>query len=1163
MQKTNHNNTQRPTLWPQILIAALTLAAVAAILLLSRQTYRETRELAVEQFNQQQLILARSAAAGIESYYQELSQALVSLAKQPSIQQMAPECLQCMQHTYWGFPPRTSIRLLDKDGVLRYIYPFEGWRGELIGKDYSQEAYFQDARNIGNISISGLTINEQGDARIRIAVPVYLTHGEETLTIGDETGVIITTLDPGKSESGSFQWILVGSFELKVIDQSFVSHIVSGQTGYAWLLNEGGIYLAHHEQEFVGLEASEVRAVLNPDISYEGIEQIQRRMLAGEEGTGRYISGWHRGQVGEVEKLVAYTPVHVNGHIWSVAVCAPVSEVAAIVRTAHLAELYTQSFIIVTLIAVGVYLLIISRRWSQSLEREVEKRTGQLRESEERFRTIFENTVIGLYRTTPDGRILMSNPAMVRMLGYSSFKEFSQRNLEKDGFESGYSRSIFQQRIESQGQIIGLESAWTRHDGSTLFVRESAQAIRDEAGNILYYEGTAEDITERKQAEQTLLESEERYRTTFEATGTAVVIIEEDTSISLANAEFLELSGYSKDEVEGKKNWTEFVAQEDLERMKENHRLRRTAEKAAPRNYEFRFIDRWGNAKDAFLTIAMIPGTQKSVASLLDITERVQAEDDLQRRHSELALLNRVITTASTTLEPNAVLETTCRELALAFDLPQAAAALLNEARTATVVVAEYLEGGRPSALDIVIPVEGNPTMQYILEHRVPVAVVDAKHDPRMVAIHDVMRQRGTVSMLILPLMVRDKVVGTLGLDAVERREFSSEEIDLAASAAAAAAQALENARLFSQANRWLKHLEALHTIDQTILASMDLNMIGEVIIKQAQKQLGVDAVDILVFDPALQSLHCAARRGFKSQALAFANLRLGSGLAGKAVLARKVLSIPDLEKEIKESEYAPELRTEGFMAYWGVPLIAKGKIQGVLELFHRTPLEPDDEWFKFMSTLAGQAAIAIDNANLFENLQKKNMELNLAYDTTLEGWAHALELHDIETEGHSRRVTEMTLRLAKDMGIDRQVMIHIRRGALLHDIGKMGIPDSILNKPGPLTDEEWEVMCKHPAYSYEMLSSIPFLRPAIDIPYSHHEKWDGSGYPLGLRGDSIPLPARIFAIIDVWDALNSDRPYRKAWPEDKVLDYIREQSGIHFDPQVVEAFLVMISKTR
>lgn len=188
--------------------------------------------------------------------------------------------------------------------------------------------------------------------------------------------------------------------------------------------------------------------------------------------------------------------------------------------------------------------------------------------------------------------------------------------------------------------------------------------------------------------------------------------------------------------------------------------------------------------------------------------------------------------------------------------------------------------------------------------------------------------------------------------------------------------------------------------------------------------------------------------------------------------------------------------------------------------------------------------------------MQRSNIELALAYDNTLEGWARALELRDMETEGHSQRVTEMTLRLARAMGTSDDEIIQIRRGALLHDIGKMGIPDSILLKPGKLTEEEWQIMYQHPVYAYEMLSTISFLRPALDIPYCHHEKWDGTGYPRELKGDQIPLPARIFAVVDVWDALNSDRPYRKAWPREKILPYLREQTGKHFDAKVVEEFL-------
>jgi len=210
--------------------------------------------------------------------------------------------------------------------------------------------------------------------------------------------------------------------------------------------------------------------------------------------------------------------------------------------------------------------------------------------------------------------------------------------------------------------------------------------------------------------------------------------------------------------------------------------------------------------------------------------------------------------------------------------------------------------------------------------------------------------------------------------------------------------------------------------------------------------------------------------------------------------------------------------------------------------------------------SLAGQASIAIDNNRLFHRLLRSNQDLMLAYDTTIEGWSHALDLRDKETEGHTQRVTELTMRLAQAAGIAEAELVHVRRGALLHDIGKMGVPDHILLKPGKLTDEEWVAMRKHPVFAYELLSPIAYLKPALDIPYCHHEKWDGSGYPRGLKGEQIPLAARLFAIVDVWDALRSDRPYRQSWSKEKVIEHIKSLSGTHFDPKAVELFLDMMS---
>ena len=254
-------------------------------------------------------------------------------------------------------------------------------------------------------------------------------------------------------------------------------------------------------------------------------------------------------------------------------------------------------------------------------------------------------------------------------------------------------------------------------------------------------------------------------------------------------------------------------------------------------------------------------------------------------------------------------------------------------------------------------------------------------------------------------------------------------------------------------------------------------------------------------------------------------------------------------------------LEGENFTDYYGVPLIAKGEVKGLLEVFHRAHMEVDQEWVDFLEALAGQAGLAIDNATLFQNLQRSNLELGMAYETTLEGWSAALDLRDKETEGHTLRVTNLTLQLAEHMGLKDKDLVQIRRGALLHDIGKMGVPDRILLKPDNLTNEEWEIMRRHPVYAYELLSRIEYLRPALGIPYCHHEKWDGTGYPRGLAGEEIPLEARVFSVVDVYDALVSDRPYRPAWTKERALEYIQSLSGVDFDPRVVDGFLELLAQ--
>jgi HD-GYP domain-containing protein (c-di-GMP phosphodiesterase class II) len=354
---------------------------------------------------------------------------------------------------------------------------------------------------------------------------------------------------------------------------------------------------------------------------------------------------------------------------------------------------------------------------------------------------------------------------------------------------------------------------------------------------------------------------------------------------------------------------------------------------------------------------------------------------------------------------------------------------------------------------------------------------------------------------------------------------------------------------------RQVRRFQALRAIDAAISAGPDLQFTLGILLEQIMAQLNVDAADILLHKIGTTLLEIGARRGFRVETSPGTTMPMRAGFAGKAVLARKTVHLSDLSLEHIAGDQMHPLEAEAFKVYYGIPLIAKGQLKGVLEVFLRSPRSIDPEHLEFLEALAGQAAIALDNSSLFEQLQDSNTELSIAYDATLEGWAKALELRDRETVGHAHRVIEMTLRVADQMGIRGEAMQHIRRGALLHDIGKMGIPDSILLKPGPLTPAEWEIMRQHPAHAYEMLKTIDYLTPALEIPYCHHERWDGKGYPQGLSAESVPLSARIFAIVDVWDALTSNRPYRRAWPELQALEYISRESGRHFDPEVVKAF--------
>jgi putative nucleotidyltransferase with HDIG domain len=362
-----------------------------------------------------------------------------------------------------------------------------------------------------------------------------------------------------------------------------------------------------------------------------------------------------------------------------------------------------------------------------------------------------------------------------------------------------------------------------------------------------------------------------------------------------------------------------------------------------------------------------------------------------------------------------------------------------------------------------------------------------------------------------------------------------------------------------SKLRRQMKQFSALRSIDLAIASGLDLNLLLSMLLEQVAGLLGVDAAAVLLLNPKSNLLEFVSGRGFRSNSLRYTRLKIGEGCAGRVAMERRLIHVPDLETNRMDFVRSPLFTGENFVSYYGVPLIAKGRVLGVLEIFQRSPLNSDTDWLNFLKTISGQAAIAIDNAIMFKELQISNIELNLAYDVTIEGLSRALDLRDKETEEHTRRVTEITLKLASALGVAETDMVHIRRGAILHDIGKVAIPDQILFKRGPLLEDEWKVMRRHPDIAVELLSPVAYLTPALDIPHWHHEKWDGTGYPDRLEKEQIPFSARLFAFADVYDALTSNRPYRPAWRKQDAIHYIENQSGQHFDPNMMPVFMGLV----
>lgn len=834
-----------------------------------------------------------------------------------------------------------------------------------------------------------------------------------------------------------------------------------------------------------------------------------------------------------------------------------------------------------------------------TIDRALEKKetAAALSQAEMRYRQLYESALDGIVSTDLEGRFIDFNESYRQMLGYSE-KELKSKTLWDITPEKWYKfqKGIVHQ-ILTRGYSEFYEMEYVHKDGHFIPVELSTYLSNDDEGNPIGMWAFCRDISKRKETEETLRRQLEEVTALHEIASAAtdaesinelieqttktlggkiygdnfgIIIYDEDTDTLVTHHSYYGLTdeqkaikrsvctGITGRAVKTKKAQLVDFVQEDPDYL--NISIETKSELAIPiltRKGVFGVINAESSEGSFFCDddLKLLTALANQLATAI---ERIQLVEEQKQRTKEMSALYDTAITTSSVLEITKLYQNLYEKIEELFSLDTfMLVRLLSEDGTICVDYAVEESHIIEEWYEQKFSPEESGLIGWVVREEKPLLYADITKEELPVGTQQTGKQ--TRSWLGVPLITRGKVIGGMSVQSFEPNQYTQDHQRLLESMGATVSSAISNANLLAQTKRQIDQLAALHDIDMVINSSLDLRVTLNILLDQVVENLEVDAAAVSLLNPDTQWLEYAAGRGFRTQRIEDYRLRMGEGTSGKAAMERHLVQALNLDEEADNPIYTRLMAEEGFESFYSAPLIAKGQIKGVLDIFNRKQLNPDQEWFNFLETLAGQAAIAIDNTTLLEDLNRSNVELKLAYDTTLEGWSKALDLRDRETEGHTQRVTTLTVKIAQEMGLTDEEIAHIRRGALLHDIGKMGIPDKILHKPGSLNEKEWEVMRSHPTLAHELLYPIKHLRPALEIPYSHHERWDGSGYPQGLRGEEIPLSARIFAVVDVWDALTSDRPYRDAWSEKRTLDYIRRYKGKLFDPAIVDIFLKLI----
>ena len=819
---------------------------------------------------------------------------------------------------------------------------------------------------------------------------------------------------------------------------------------------------------------------------------------------------------------------------------------------------------------------------------EREKATRALRESEARFRALAESTAAGIYVLVGD-RFAYTNPAMSHLTGYTAeeLRTISPWDIVHPNFREKVRRRA-QARLRGQSVPSPYEIQIITKNGEARWVLLGAARITWEDQAALM--GSVVDITSQKHY-QHALEAEIRIAQAFgkipeeDLQSLALHVVEAVYDL-LPSAERVLLTLSTEENhlcVEAEQGNAPrlqgqcFPCEDALEAMRQHRQPFYLQE--TPAGFTTACTARMALSPQAAV-VPLLVGKEVLGALVLDGTgntppfnaadlrllehfantaamllQHARLVANLKRRLQELETVHRLTLALRETLDTRAALEVLLDETLAVVESEVGAILLYHPDHNR---LRPLLARGWMQHLDFQ-PRPGEGVAGQVFTHHRPMFSDDLSQEdtPAFAAGEHLPPGWGGAC---LPLHTPEKTIGVLFVGLPPDQHWTESRRHLLETLAELGSITLHRVGLLAETRHRLQQLQSLQVIAQAITGSLDLQLTLNILLEQVQSQFRPDAVDVLLVDAHLFSLSVMAAAGFLSPTASRRHLNMNASLPGQVALQGAPIVLNDLKETLPLHEACRAfLESENIRTYIGIPLVAKGQTKGVLELFFRTPTRLSSEQIDFLTHLGRHAAIALDNAQMVESLQKSTNELRAAYEATIEGWARALELRDQETEGHAQRVAALTVALARRLGVPNERLPHIRRGALLHDIGKMGIPDHILKKPGPLDDHEWEIMRQHPLWAYDMLKDIPYLQPALAIPLFHHERWDGSGYPSGLTGTAIPLAARIFAVVDVYDALTSDRPYRPAWSKEKALAYLEEQKGKLFDPRVVDAFLEMM----